>query len=131
MYVINLLPFVVGLMILQHRGIRFGIRWPAYAARPHALIIHFAGEAPGMHLGKTLSAYIARHFFFWFCGVFGTMAVVTFLADYIELIRRGGSKVQATLGPVVRNGGSCSRPRLRKMCCRLRSCLERCSPFGG
>jgi lipopolysaccharide export system permease protein len=50
-----------------------------------------------MHLGKTLSAYIARHFFLWFCGVFGTMAVVTFLADYIELIRRGGSKVQATL----------------------------------
>ncbi len=51
-----------------------------------------------MHLGRTLSAYIARHFFFWFCGVFGTMAAVTFLADYIELICRGGSKVQATLG---------------------------------
>jgi lipopolysaccharide export system permease protein len=49
-------------------------------------------------LGKTLSAYIARHFFAWFCGVFGAMAVVTFLADYIELIRRGGSKIQATLG---------------------------------
>ena len=51
-----------------------------------------------MHLGKTLSAYIARHFFLWFCGVFGTLAVVTFLADYIELIRRGGSKIEATLG---------------------------------
>ena len=51
-----------------------------------------------MPLGKTLSAYIARHFFAWFCGVFGAMAVVTFLADYIELIRRGGSKIQATLG---------------------------------
>jgi lipopolysaccharide export system permease protein len=49
-------------------------------------------------LGKTLSAYIARHFFVWFCGVFGAMAIITFLADYIELIRRGGSKIQATLG---------------------------------
>lgn len=51
-----------------------------------------------MHLGKTLSAYIARHFFGWFCGVFGAMVVITFLADYIELIRRGGSRRQATLG---------------------------------
>ena len=51
-----------------------------------------------MHLGKTLSAYIARHFFGWFCGVFGAMAIITFLADYIELIRRGGSRIQATLG---------------------------------
>jgi lipopolysaccharide export system permease protein len=51
-----------------------------------------------LHLGKTLSAYIARYFFFWFCGVFGAMASITFLADYIELIRRGGSKIQATLG---------------------------------
>ncbi len=51
-----------------------------------------------MHLGKTLSAYIARHFFGWFCGVFGAMAIITFLADYIELICRGGSRIQATLG---------------------------------
>jgi lipopolysaccharide export system permease protein len=51
-----------------------------------------------LHLGKTLSAYIARHFFGWFCGVFGAMAIITFLADYIELIRRGGSRIQATLG---------------------------------
>jgi lipopolysaccharide export system permease protein len=51
-----------------------------------------------VHLGKTLSAYIARHFFLWFCGVFGAMAFVTFLADYIELIRRSGAKIQATLG---------------------------------
>jgi lipopolysaccharide export system permease protein len=50
-----------------------------------------------VHLGKTLSAYIGRHFFLWFSSVFGAMAVVTFLADYIELIRRGGAKVQATL----------------------------------
>jgi lipopolysaccharide export system permease protein len=32
MYVVNLLPFAVGLTILLHRGIRFGFRWPAYAA---------------------------------------------------------------------------------------------------
>ena len=51
-----------------------------------------------MQLAKTLSAYIARQFFGWFCGVFGAMAVITFLLNYIELIRRGGSRIQATLG---------------------------------
>ena len=50
-----------------------------------------------MHLARTLSAYIARQFFGWFCGVFGAMVIVTFLLDYIELIRRGGTKMQATL----------------------------------
>jgi lipopolysaccharide export system permease protein len=50
-----------------------------------------------VRLGKTLSAYIARHFFLWFCGVFGALVAVTFLADYIELIRRSGAKLQATL----------------------------------
>jgi lipopolysaccharide export system permease protein len=51
-----------------------------------------------LQLAKTLSAYIARQFFGWFCGVFAAMAIITFLLDYIELIRRGGSRVQATLG---------------------------------
>ncbi len=51
-----------------------------------------------MQLAKTLSAYIARLFFAWFCGVFAAMAIITFLLDYIELIRRGGSRLQATLG---------------------------------
>ena len=32
MYVVDLLPFAVGLTILLNRGIRFGLRWPAYAA---------------------------------------------------------------------------------------------------
>jgi lipopolysaccharide export system permease protein len=32
MYVVNLFPFAVGLVILLHRGIRIGFRWPAYAA---------------------------------------------------------------------------------------------------
>jgi lipopolysaccharide export system permease protein len=49
-----------------------------------------------VRLARTLSAYIARQFFVWFCGVFGTMVSVTFLLDYIELMRRGGAKTQAT-----------------------------------
>jgi lipopolysaccharide export system permease protein len=32
MYVVDLLPFLLGLMILLHRGIGFGLRWPAPAA---------------------------------------------------------------------------------------------------
>ncbi|HUC70029.1 MAG TPA: LPS export ABC transporter permease LptF [Stellaceae bacterium] len=32
MYVVDLLPFAVGLTILLNRGIRFGFRWPGYAA---------------------------------------------------------------------------------------------------
>jgi lipopolysaccharide export system permease protein len=49
-----------------------------------------------VQLARTLSIYIARQFFIWFSGVFGTMVSVTFLLDYIELIRRGGAKAQAT-----------------------------------
>ena len=51
-----------------------------------------------MHFARTLSAYIARQYFAWFCGVFGAMVSVTFLLDYIELIRRGGTRAQATWG---------------------------------
>src|SRR5579864_5839081 len=51
-----------------------------------------------MHLAKTLSAYIARQYFAWFCGVFGAMVSVTFLLDYIELIRRSGTRAQASWG---------------------------------
>jgi lipopolysaccharide export system permease protein len=66
--------------------------------RPRALIlVAISGRLP-VHFAKTLSAYIARQFFGWFCGVFGAIAVITFLADYVELIRRGGEKPQATLG---------------------------------
>lgn len=32
MYVVDLLPFAVGLTMLMHRGLRFGFRWPALAA---------------------------------------------------------------------------------------------------
>lgn len=51
-----------------------------------------------MLLARTLSAYIARQFLVWFGAVFGTMVAVTFLLDYIELIRRGGTRAQATWG---------------------------------
>ena len=54
-----------------------------------------------MQLARTLSAYIARQFFGWFCGVFGTMVSVTFLLDYIELIRRGGTRPSATWGTLL------------------------------
>jgi lipopolysaccharide export system permease protein len=50
-----------------------------------------------VQLARTLSAYIARQFFAWFCGVFAAMVVITFLLDYIELIRRSGTRVQVTL----------------------------------
>jgi len=50
-----------------------------------------------VHLARTLSAYIARQFFGWFCGVFGVMATITFLVDYIELIRRGASRANVSL----------------------------------
>ena len=49
-----------------------------------------------MHLARTLSVYIARQFFTWFCGVFGAMISVSFLLDYIELLRRAGTRPQAT-----------------------------------
>jgi lipopolysaccharide export system permease protein len=49
-------------------------------------------------LRRTFSAYIARQFLVWFGAVFGTMVSVTFLLDYIELIRRGGTRAHATWG---------------------------------
>ena len=51
-----------------------------------------------MLLAKTLSAYIARQFFAWFCGVYGAMLSISFLIDYIELLRRGSTKAGVTLG---------------------------------
>jgi lipopolysaccharide export system permease protein len=49
-----------------------------------------------VHFARTLPAYIARQFFTWFCSVFGAMVTITFLLDYIELMRRGGTRPQAT-----------------------------------
>ena len=51
-----------------------------------------------MQLAKTLSAYIARQFFAWFIGVFSAMLLISFLLDYIELLRRAGAKAGVTLG---------------------------------
>jgi lipopolysaccharide export system permease protein len=51
-----------------------------------------------VHLAKTLSAYIARQFFAWFIGVFGAMLLISFLLDYIELLRRAGARAGVTLG---------------------------------
>jgi lipopolysaccharide export system permease protein len=51
-----------------------------------------------MPIARTLSFYIARHFLTWFGAVFGTMIGTAFLLDYIELIRRAGSRDQATWG---------------------------------
>ncbi len=50
-----------------------------------------------MSPGKTLFRYIARQFLAW-CGlVFVTMLTIVFLLDYVELIRRSGSRPEATL----------------------------------
>jgi lipopolysaccharide export system permease protein len=50
-----------------------------------------------VQLARTLSAYIARQFFGWFCGVFATMATITFLVDYIELLRRGATRTTVSM----------------------------------
>src|SRR5262252_6884951 len=46
---------------------------------------------------KTLFRYIVLQFFIWCSGVFVAMMFIVFLGDYIELIRRSGSKPDATL----------------------------------
>ena len=46
---------------------------------------------------KTLFRYIVAQFFTWCSGVFVAMMFIVFLGDYIELIRRSGSKPEATL----------------------------------
>ncbi|MGH7094342.1 MAG: LPS export ABC transporter permease LptG [Stellaceae bacterium] len=51
-----------------------------------------------MQFARTLSAYIARQFLTWFCGVFAAMATITFLVDYVELLRRGASRTNVSLG---------------------------------
>ncbi|HUK57997.1 MAG TPA: LPS export ABC transporter permease LptG [Stellaceae bacterium] len=50
-----------------------------------------------MSPGKTLFRYIARQFLVWCSLVFLAMLAIVFLLDYIELIRRSGSKPEATL----------------------------------
>jgi lipopolysaccharide export system permease protein len=52
-------------------------------------------------VARTLTFYIARLFATWCASVFGTMVSVTFLLDYIELLRRGGTRTQATWGTLL------------------------------
>jgi lipopolysaccharide export system permease protein len=46
---------------------------------------------------KTLFRYIARQFFTWCAIIFLSMVSIVFLLDYIELIRRAGTRPDATL----------------------------------
>jgi len=48
-------------------------------------------------IAKTLSSYLARQVLVWCGGVFGVMLSITFLLDYLELIRRGATRPEATL----------------------------------
>jgi lipopolysaccharide export system permease protein len=50
-----------------------------------------------MRTGATLSRYIAARFLVWVATVFGAMALIVFLLDYVELIRRGVTRPGATL----------------------------------
>jgi lipopolysaccharide export system permease protein len=54
-------------------------------------------SAAALSPGKTLFRYIARQFLAWCSLVFLAMLTIVFLLDYIELIRRSGSKSDATL----------------------------------
>jgi lipopolysaccharide export system permease protein len=49
-------------------------------------------------IAKILSSYLARQVLVWCGGVFGVMLTITFLFDYLELIRRGTTRPVATLG---------------------------------
>ncbi|MGH7088810.1 MAG: LPS export ABC transporter permease LptG [Stellaceae bacterium] len=50
-----------------------------------------------MTAGKTLFRYIARQFLIWCGAVFVAISCIVFLLDYVELIRRAGTKPQANL----------------------------------
>jgi lipopolysaccharide export system permease protein len=50
-----------------------------------------------MPLATTLSNYIGRQFLLWSGSVFATMLAIIFMLDYVELLRRGGAKQDATL----------------------------------
>ncbi len=46
---------------------------------------------------KTLFRYIARQFFAWCTGIFLAMLGIVFILDYVELIRRAGTRPDASL----------------------------------
>jgi lipopolysaccharide export system permease protein len=49
-------------------------------------------------IAKTLSGYLARQVLTWCGAVFAIMLTITFLLDYLELIRRGAQRPEATMG---------------------------------
>jgi lipopolysaccharide export system permease protein len=51
-----------------------------------------------MLIAKTLSAYLGRQFLAWCGTVFAVMLSLVFILDYLELIRRGAPRPEATLG---------------------------------
>lgn len=50
-----------------------------------------------MNIAATLSRYIARQFAGWCAGVFVAMVGVAFVIDVVELLRRSGTKAEATV----------------------------------
>lgn len=54
-----------------------------------------------MSVSPTLSRYIARQFAVWCASVFLAMVGVAFVIDVVELLRRSGSKADATLAIVM------------------------------
>lgn len=50
-----------------------------------------------MVIARTLSSYLARQVLIWCGAVFGVMVTIAFLLDYLELVRRGAAKPEATL----------------------------------
>src|SRR3954453_8601260 len=65
--------------------------------RPRVTACRFDRERVVL-IAKTLSSYLARQALLWCGGVFGVMLSITFLLDYLELIRRGAARPDATLG---------------------------------
>jgi lipopolysaccharide export system permease protein len=49
-------------------------------------------------IAKTLSGYLARQVLAWCGAVFAIMLTIVFLLDYLELIRRGAQRPDATMG---------------------------------
>jgi lipopolysaccharide export system permease protein len=49
-------------------------------------------------IAKTLSGYLARQVLMWCGAVFAVMLTIVFLLDYLELIRRGAQRPEATMG---------------------------------
>lgn len=58
-----------------------------------------------MRLSPTLSLYIVRQFVFMIFGIFFACLVLVYLVDLAELVRRSGTKVEASFGVVAMMAG--------------------------